>query len=143
MRGSTNVRIEEADAPTEESELIRVLKSEIRRRHAVKSHPARLLPKTGVALLNFGGPWTLADVKPFLYRLFSNPSVLVGVPSPLRQLIALTIAQVKGASSIRAYELIGGGSPQLKWTHMQAEGLRRELARGARACVRVEVRMRS
>src|SRR2546423_1136198 len=143
MRGSTNVRIEEADAPTEESELIRVLKSEIRRRHAVKSHPARLLPKTGVALLNFGGPWTLADVKPFLYRLFSNPSVLVGVPAPIRQLLAFTVAQVKGPSSIKAYESIGGGSPQLMWTEAQADGLRRLLKDGESARVRVEIGMRS
>ena len=37
--------------------------------------------KTGIALLNFGGPWTLKDVKPFLYRLFVNPVVLgAGTP---------------------------------------------------------------
>ena len=64
--------------------------------------------KTGVMLLNFGSPWTLADVKPFLYRLFSNPSVLVGVPAPLRQALAFAIAQVKGPSSVRSYESIGG-----------------------------------
>lgn len=95
--------------------------------------------KTGVLLLNFGGPWTLADVKPFLYRLFSNPSVLVGVPAPLRQMLAFAIAQVKGPSSVRSYESIGGSSPQLKWTEAQAEGLRRLLNGG----VRVEVGMRS
>ena len=42
--------------------------------------------KTGILLLNFGGPWTLSDVKPFLYRLFSNPAVLVGIPAPFRQI---------------------------------------------------------
>src|SRR5256714_14809478 len=143
MRGSTNVSIEEADAPTEESELIRVLKSEIRRRHAVKYHTASLLPKTGVVLLNFGGPWTLADVKPFLYRLFSNPSVLVGVTAAVRQLLAFTIAQVKGPSSIKAYESIGGGSLQLMWTETQADGLRRLLKNGESERVRVEIGMRS
>jgi protoporphyrin/coproporphyrin ferrochelatase len=96
--------------------------------------------KTGIALLNFGGPWTLKDVKPFLYRLFVNPSVLVGVPTPFRQLLAYTISQVKGPSSIKSYESIGGGSPQLKWTEAQAEGLRR-LTRNNR--VRVEIGMRS
>jgi len=109
--------------------------------------------KTGIALLNFGGPWTLQDVKPFLYRLFSNPSVLVGVPTPLRQAMAYAIAQVKGPSSVESYRLIGGGSPQLMWTEAQAEGLRRLLrsdadcggGSDARACgdVRVEVGMRS
>jgi protoporphyrin/coproporphyrin ferrochelatase len=105
--------------------------------------------KTGIALLNFGGPWTLEDVKPFLYRLFANPSVLVGVPTPLRHLIAFAIAQVKGPSSVESYRLIGGGSPQLAWTEAQARGLRDLL--GGNGCgdggtgdeVRVEIGMRS
>jgi protoporphyrin/coproporphyrin ferrochelatase len=96
--------------------------------------------KTGILLLNFGGPWTLSDVKPFLYRLFANKSVLVGVPAPLRQLLAFTIAQVKGPSSIKSYKSIGGGSPQLKWTAIQAEGLRSLTREGH---VRIEIGMRS
>lgn len=103
--------------------------------------------KTGIALLNFGGPWTLGDVKPFLYRLFANPSVLVGVPAPLRQLVAFAIAQVKGPSSVESYRLIGGGSPQLSWTEEQARGLRGLLGGsgdgGPRDRVRVEIGMRS
>ncbi|HEX6728880.1 MAG TPA: ferrochelatase [Pyrinomonadaceae bacterium] len=96
--------------------------------------------RTGILLLNFGGPWTLSDVKPFLYRLFANKSVLVGVPAPFRQILAFTIAQIKGPSSIEGYKSIGGGSPQLKWTSIQAEGLR-DLA--PRARVRIEIGMRS
>jgi ferrochelatase len=96
--------------------------------------------KRGVLLLNFGGPWTLTDVKPFLYRLFANPRVLVGIPTPFRQLLAFIIAQVKGPSSIKNYRTIGGGSPQLKWTAIQAEGLR-QLFPGAE--MRVELGMRS
>src|SRR5678816_1900125 len=96
--------------------------------------------KHGVLLLNFGGPWTIRDVKPFLYRLFANPRVLVGIPSPLRQLLAFTIAQVKGPSSIKSYRAIGGGSPQLKWTATQAANLRRLL--NSRS-IRVEIGMRS
>ena len=96
--------------------------------------------KQGILLLNFGGPWTLSDVKPFLYRLFANPSVLVGIPAPLRHLLAFVIAQIKGPSSIRNYRSIGGGSPQLKWTVMQAEGLRQLLPNKE---IRVEVGMRS
>jgi ferrochelatase len=109
--------------------------------------------KTGVVLLNFGGPWTLRDVKPFLYRLFANPAVLVGVPAPFRQALAFGIAQAKGPSSVKSYRLIGGGSPQLAWTEAQAEGLRQLLRGGGsgngngnsngRGEVRVEVGMRS
>src|SRR6266511_3980671 len=96
--------------------------------------------KTGVVLLNFGGPWTTADVKPFLYRLFVNPQVLVGVPTPLRQLLAFVISQIKGPSSIKSYQSIGGGSPQLKWTAIQAAGLRALLVKDS---VQVEIGMRS
>src|ERR1044072_1312322 len=107
--------------------------------------------KTGIALLTCGGPWTLRDVKPFLYRLFSNPAVLVGVPTPFRQALAFGIAQVKGPSSVESYRSIGGGSPQLMWRETQAEGLRRLLKRDADCgggcanveAVRVEVGMRS
>jgi ferrochelatase len=91
-------------------------------------------------MLNFGGPWTLSDVRPFLYRLFANPRVLVGIPSPLRQLLAFTIAQVKGPSSIKSYRAIGGGSPQLQWTTTQAANLRRLLDSRS---IRVEIGMRS
>jgi len=91
-------------------------------------------------LLNFGGPWTLSDVKPFLYRLFSNPAVLVGVPAPFRQILAFMIAQIKGPSSIRSYKSIGRGSPQLKWTTIQTEGLRSLLPKNS---YRVEMAMRS
>ena len=91
-------------------------------------------------MLNFGGPWTLSDVRPFLYRLFANPRVLVGIPSPLRQLLAFTIAQVKGPSSIKSYRSIGGGSPQLKWTTTQAANLHRLLNQRS---IRVEIGMRS
>ncbi len=79
--------------------------------------------KTGILLLNFGGPWTLSDVKPFLYRLFENPRVLVGIPTPLRRVLAFLISRVKGPSSVRSYKSIGGGSPQLMWTAVQAYGL--------------------
>ena len=91
-------------------------------------------------MLNFGGPWTLSDVRPFLYRLFANPRVLVGIPSPLRQLLAFTIAQVKGPSSIKSYRSIGGGSPQLRWTATQAANLRVLLNHRS---IRVEIGMRS
>ena len=96
--------------------------------------------RTGILLLNFGGPWTLSDVKPFLYRLFANKNVLVGIPSPLRHVLAFIISQVKGPSSREGYKSIGGGSPQLKWTSIQAEGLR-HLSR--RSDVRIEFGMRS
>lgn len=79
--------------------------------------------KHGVLLLNFGGPETLSDVRPFLFRLFCDRNILVGIPAPFRQMVALAIALIKGPASRRAYAAIGGGSPQLKWTRIQAESL--------------------
>ena len=83
--------------------------------------------KRGILLLNLGGPVELGDVKPFLYRLFSDPDILVGIPAPARQALAFFIAQVKGSSSVEMYRKIGGGSPQLRWTQAQASRLSGEL----------------
>jgi len=88
--------------------------------------------KSGIILLNLGGPSSTKEVRPFLYRLFSDPSILVGIPTPFRQLLAAFIALVKGGSSIKSYELIGGGSPQLKWTSAQASSLERHLLASAK-----------
>jgi ferrochelatase len=85
--------------------------------------------KRGIILLNLGGPHKLEDVKPFLYNLFSDPDILVGIPAPFRQALALLISRVKGPSSIETYKLIGGGSPQLKWSNAQAAHLGVELNR--------------
>jgi ferrochelatase len=49
---------------------------------------------------------------------------------------------IKGPSAVRAYESIGGGSPQLKWTRLQAKGLR-DLLQGPDAETRVAVGMRA
>jgi ferrochelatase len=91
--------------------------------------------KQGVLLMNLGGPSGPEEVKGFLYRLFSDPDILVGIPSPFRQALAFAIAQVKGPSSIRAYEEIGGGSPQLRWTRLQAEALDRALGGTRRVAI--------
>ena len=100
------------------------------------------MTKRGIVLFNLGGPRTTKDVKPFLYKLFSDPAILVGIPTPIRQMIAFTIAQVKGPSSIKTYEMIGGGSPQLRWTQSQAQALDKNL-KDAGQSVRVVIGMRA
>ncbi|MGE0615131.1 MAG: ferrochelatase, partial [Bacteriovoracia bacterium] len=97
--------------------------------------------KTGILLLNFGGPDTNDEVVPFLYNLFSDPNVLVGIPAPVRQILAYLISRIKGPSSRRSYALIGGGSPQLRWTRLQVDGLRHALKKTGRD-VPVSVGMR-
>src|SRR5437870_9007149 len=72
--------------------------------------------KAGVLLFNLGGPETLRDVKPFLYRLFSDPEIIRVKFSPLRKALAYTIATVRRRTSEGYYRQIGGGSPLRRLT---------------------------
>ena len=83
--------------------------------------------KRGVILLNLGGPTDTKHVKPFLFRLFSDPDILVGMPGPVRLLLAFLISRVKGSHSIKMYEKIGGCSPQYCWSILQAQDLQAAL----------------
>jgi ferrochelatase len=88
--------------------------------------------KLGVLLFNLGGPETLDDVKPFLYRLFSDPEIIHVKWSPLRKAIAYTIATLRKNTSVGYYRQIGGGSPLRRLTEEQAGALAEELRRRGR-----------
>lgn len=90
------------------------------------------MKNTAILLLNFGGPETNADVKPFLLRLFSDPNVLKGVPRWLAWFLARLIVFLKAKESKKTYAMIGGGSPQRYWTEKQAKLLQERLASGGR-----------
>src|SRR5438477_12760016 len=83
--------------------------------------------KVGVLVFNLGGPETLQDVKPFLYRLFSDPEIIRIKFSPLRKLLAYTIATLRRRKSEGYYAQIGGGSPIRRLTEDQARALQQEL----------------
>ena len=83
--------------------------------------------KTGVLVFNLGGPETLRDVKPFLYRLFSDPEIIRIKFTPLRKLLAYTIATLRRKKSEGYYAQIGGGSPIRRLTEDQARALENEL----------------
>src|SRR5438477_5744915 len=85
--------------------------------------------KTGVLLFNLGGPERLEDVKPFLYQLFSDPEIIRVKFTPLRKLIAYTIATLRHRKSEGYYSQIGGGSPLRKLTVGQAQALKEEFRR--------------
>ncbi len=85
--------------------------------------------KTGVLLFNLGGPERLEDVRPFLYKLFSDPEIIRVKFSPLRKAIALTIATLRRKKSEGYYAQIGGGSPLRRLTEEQAQALQAELRR--------------
>src|SRR5262245_8716072 len=88
--------------------------------------------KLGVLLFNLGGPEKLSDVKPFLYRLFSDPEIIHVKWTPLRKAIAYTIATLRRRTSEGYYSQIGGGSPLRKLTEEQARNLEQELQRRGR-----------
>src|SRR2546421_2514963 len=85
--------------------------------------------KAGVLLFNLGGPENLRDVKPFLYRLFSDPEIIHIKWSPLRKAVAYTIATLRRKTSESYYRQIGGGSPLRRLTQDQARALAQELKR--------------
>ena len=65
--------------------------------------------KPGILLFNLGGPEKLEDVKPFLYRLFSDPEIIHVKFPPLRKAIAYAIATLRRKKSEGIYRKIGGG----------------------------------
>jgi len=82
-------------------------------------------PKTGILMLNMGGPATIPEVKPFLTNLFND-----------KDLLKLPFDQSKMADFIvwrrhqmieKHYEEIGGGSPIGMWTKKQGDEMVRQL----------------
>ncbi len=96
--------------------------------------------RTGILLLNLGGPQRLEDVRPFLVNLFSDRQIIRLGPAFLQKTIARIIAHRRAPKSMANYRLLGGGSPILEKTAEQARALEHGL-RGhgdfmARPCMR-------
>lgn len=87
---------------------------------SITRQPAPSSGGTGIVLLNLGGPQTLDDVEPFLLRLFADRELL---RLPFQDTLGRFIAR-RRAPKVRAlYEAIGGGSPILRWTTAQGQGM--------------------
>jgi protoporphyrin/coproporphyrin ferrochelatase len=82
----------------------------------------------GVLLFNLGGPETLADVRPFLFNLFSDPEIIRIRNGFLRRAVAGLIASTRAEKSRGYYKKIGGGSPLRRITEAQAGALADALA---------------
>ncbi|XP_028397660.1 ferrochelatase, mitochondrial-like [Dendronephthya gigantea] len=74
--------------------------------------------KTGVMLVNMGGPSTLDEVRDFLFRLFSDKDL---IPLPAQSRLAPFIAKRRTPRIQEQYGKIGGGSPIRKWTEKQGD----------------------
>ncbi|XP_064596077.1 ferrochelatase, mitochondrial-like [Liolophura sinensis] len=77
-------------------------------------------PKTGIMMLNLGGPETIEEVHDFLLRLFMDRDL---IQLPVQSKLAPLIAKRRTPSIQNQYRKIGGGSPIKKWTELQGQGM--------------------
>lgn len=75
-----------------------------------------------------GGPDSLAAIQPFLYNLFSDRE-LIQLPAGalLQKPFAWMISRLRAPKVRENYRMIGGKSPQLRWTTLQAAGIAQAL----------------
>ena len=85
------------------------------------------MSRLAVVLLNLGGPDSQAAVEPFLYNLFSDPAI-IRLPQPLRWALARLISRRRAPVARAIYAHLGGGSPLLPNTQVQAAALEQALA---------------
>jgi ferrochelatase len=87
------------------------------------------MPKYGIILLNLGGPDSIKNVEKFLYNLFSDPDIFKFPLSNFTQKIfAKLISKFRAKKVAKYYKLIGGRSPILSYTLVQAKSLEKKLA---------------
>ena len=82
--------------------------------------------KLAVVLFNLGAPDRLESVRPFLRNMFSDPAIL-SVPAVVRIFLAWLISGLRARKTIGIYEKLGGGSPLLANTRIQAAALEKAL----------------
>ena len=78
--------------------------------------------KIAIVLFNLGGPDNPSAVQPFLFNLFNDPAI-IGVPNPIRWLLAKLISFRRAPTAKVIYAHLGGSSPLLKQTLDQAQAL--------------------
>ena len=84
------------------------------------------MSKIAIIVFNLGGPDGLPAVKPFLFNLF-NDKAIIGVPQPVRWLIARLISTRRAPIAEKIYEQLGGASPLVPNTKKQADALQKVL----------------
>ncbi|XP_012250672.2 ferrochelatase, mitochondrial [Athalia rosae] len=75
-------------------------------------------PKTGVLMLNMGGPQTTDQVHDYLLRIMTDRDM---IQLPVQSRLGPWIAKRRTSEVQKKYQEIGGGSPILKWTNLQGE----------------------
>lgn len=82
--------------------------------------------KTGIVMMNLGGPATLDEVEPFLLELFADREI---IQLPFQRWLGPFIARRRAPKVRGLYEKIGGGSPILRYTRAQGQGMVERLDR--------------
>jgi len=84
------------------------------------------MAKTGVILMNMGGPDSLETIQPFLYNLFSDHNI-IRIPRPIQKPVAWLISKIRAKKTEEYYRVMGGKSPQKEQTLQQAQALQERL----------------
>jgi ferrochelatase len=92
------------------------------------------MSRTAVILFNLGGPDKLDSVKPFLGNLFNDPAI-IRLPRPLRRLVAGLIVGGRLKTAQEIYAKLGGRSPILANTELQARALEQQLGPEAKCFI--------
>ncbi|RZF44962.1 hypothetical protein LSTR_LSTR001923 [Laodelphax striatellus] len=75
-------------------------------------------PKTGIVMLNMGGPQHVDQVLTYLTRIMTDRDMM---QLPIQNTLGPYIARRRTADVQKKYSEIGGGSPILKWTRIQGD----------------------
>ncbi|MBB4264525.1 ferrochelatase [Roseospira visakhapatnamensis] len=85
------------------------------------------MSRLAVVVFNLGGPDSLKAVKPFLFNLFNDPAI-IGLPAPVRWILARLISGRRAPVARAIYDRIGGRSPLVEQTKAQTDALAAVLA---------------
>ena len=82
--------------------------------------------KKAVILFNLGGPDNLDAVEPFLFNLFNDPAI-ISLPTIFRYPLAKLISKRRAPIAKAIYAEMGGKSPILEETQLQAHAIEKYL----------------
>ena len=82
--------------------------------------------KKAVILFNLGGPDSIRSVEPFLFNLFNDPAI-ISLPTIFRFPLAKLISKRRAPVAKAIYKEMGGKSPILQETQIQAEAIEKSL----------------
>jgi ferrochelatase len=83
--------------------------------------------RIAIVLFNLGGPDHPEAVQPFLFNLFNDPAI-IGAPGFIRWALAHFISRRRAPIAQEIYARIGGRSPIMPETELQADGLSARLS---------------